>query len=306
METKKNSVLIVDDETINLKILMQILNHDYEVYIEKTGNDCLSAAKKVQPDLILLDILMPDIDGFQVIKKLKADTETEHIPVIFITGLSNSASEIQGFMLGAVDYIHKPFVDIIVKMRIQSQMKIINLLRKIKNMSVTDDLTGIGNRRYFNAQLSQEWERAKRQQSPLSFIIMDVDNFKRFNDDHGHLKGDVALVGVADVIRAVITRAGDKAARWGGEEFAVILPDTDLTGASKIAEDIRTSVENYILVLEDEKTAKITVSMGLHCIIPQHGGDYSLDSFVADADRALYRAKNSGRNKVCIAERQEM
>ncbi|MCL1862332.1 MAG: diguanylate cyclase [Defluviitaleaceae bacterium] len=298
MEPKRNSILIVDDEVMNLKALVQMLSQDYDVFAEKSGHDCLEIVKKIKPDIILLDIKMPDTDGFQVIKSLKADKDTSDIPVIFITGLSGHMSEVQGFALGAVDYIHKPFIEPIVKMRVKSQMEILNLLRKVQSMSVTDDLTGIGNRRFFNSQLNQEWERAKRQQQPLGFILMDVDDFKKFNELYGHLNGDIALMGVADVIRAVITRAGDTAARWGGEEFAVILPDTDLSGALKIAESIRMSVEKYNLVL-DNGNAKVTVSIGVHSMIPVHGGDYNIINYVADADKALYRAKDSGKNKIC-------
>ena len=301
MHSEKNSILIVDDEALNIKTLTQILEQEYTVYAEKDSLNSLDTAKKLQPDLILLDVVMPNIDGFEVMKNLKADKDTENIPVMFITGLSDAENEIQGFALGAVDYIHKPFIAPIVKMRIRSQMKIVNLLQKVQNLIVTDFLTGIGNRRYFNIELNREWERAKRQQSPISFILMDVDDFKKLNDTHGHLNGDSALQLVADVIKSVVTRASDKAARWGGEEFAVILPDTVLAGASKIAEDIRAAIESNAVVLEDKSTASITVSMGIHSVIPERGGDYNLNAFVSDADKALYQAKSMGKNRVCIA-----
>ena len=302
MEEKKNSVLIVDDEAINLKALMQILNQEYDVYAEKSGFDCISRAKSLRPDLILLDVLMPGMDGFEVIKRLKEDNDTAEIPVMFITGLSSQESEIQGFSLGAVDYIHKPFVEPIVKVRVQSQMKIVNLFKKVQSLSITDVLTGIGNRRYFNVQLNQEWDRAKRQQSPISFILMDIDNFKKFNDENGHLNGDMVLQGVASVISSVITRAADKAARWGGEEFAVILPDTELKGAEKIAENIRKAIENHEVTMEDGTVRKVTVSIGLHCTTPEMDESYSLKKFVSDTDKALYVAKDKGRNQVCKVE----
>ncbi|MCL2225391.1 MAG: diguanylate cyclase [Defluviitaleaceae bacterium] len=301
-ETIKNSVLIVDDEALNIVALTQILNQEYTVYAEKDGRKCVDAAKRVQPDLILLDVMMPEMNGFEVIEHLKADPETQDIPIVFITGLSAPESEVQGFSLGAVDYIHKPFVPLIAKMRVQNQMKIVNLLRKVKNLSVTDFLTGIGNRRFFNVQLNQEWERAKRQQSPLGFIVLDVDNFKTFNDTHGHLHGDTVLQGVANIIESVITRATDKTARWGGEEFAVILPDTDLAGTIKVAEDIRFAIEQTPLVLENETTEQITVSIGVNCMTPECDGNYKLTDFVADADKAMYHAKANGKNQVCSVE----
>ena len=300
MDTDKNSVLIIDDEVINIKALMLILKKDYIVYAERDGKSSLEAAKKLQPDLILLDIMIPDIDGFEIIKNLKADKETEDIPVIFITSLSNPESEVQGFSLGAVDYIHKPFIAPIVKMRVQSQMKIVNLLRKVQSLSVTDFLTGIGNRRYLNIQLGQEWERAKRQQSTLGFIIMDIDDFKNFNDSYGHLHGDTVLQNVACAIESVVTRSTDKVARWGGEEFAVILPDTELSGVKKVAEDIRSAVERSTLLLDDKSTVMFTVSIGIHSVVPDYEGKYTLNNFVSDADKAMYNAKKNGKNRVCM------
>jgi diguanylate cyclase (GGDEF)-like protein len=300
MEPIKNSVLIVDDEVMNIKSLTLILSDSYTVYAEKKGGNTVEMAKKLKPDLILLDIVMSDMDGFQVIQNLKENEETKNIPVIFITGLQATESELKGFELGAVDYIHKPFVAPIVQARVQSQLKIVNLLNKVQSLIVTDVLTELGNRRYFNIELAREWDRAKRKQHSLSFILMDVDNFKTFNDLHGHLSGDMVLQYVSGVIRQTITRASDKAARWGGEEFAAILPDTNLDGAKKIAEDMRFTIANNAILLEDKSTATITVSVGVHCIVPEQESDYALVNFVADADKAKYREKNKEKNTVCV------
>ena len=298
----KNSILIVDDEPLNIKTLSKMLTPDYTVYAEKDGTSCLDTAKKLQPDLIVLDVVMPNINGFQVIEQLKQDHETQSIPVIFVTGLANPESEVQGFSLGAADYICKPFIAPIVKMRIQNQIKIINLVRKVQNLSITDALTGIGNRRYFNAQLPQEWDHAKREQLPMSFLIFDLDNFKNFNDTYGHLNGDTALQTVAHVLTTELKRATDKVARWGVEEFAVILPNTDLNGAKLVAENLREAIASTPVPLSNNTFVHITVSIGAHCMVPPKAESYSISEFVSDADKALYEAKKSGKNRVVAFE----
>lgn len=300
MDKNKNSILIIDDEAMNIKALMSILSQDYTLFAHKNPQDSLAVTKQLNPDLILLDVMMPGRDGFEVIHELKEDTDTADIPVIFITGMNAPESEVKGFSLGAVDYIHKPFLAPIVQARIQSQIKIINLLRKVQDMSVTDYLTGIGNRRYFNVKLNEEWDRAKRLQIPLGFILLDIDNFKVFNDTHGHLCGDMALQSVARMMKAAITRATDKVARWGGEEFAVILPNTDNEGTLLIAEKIRESIEKNMILYEGEIELRFTVSMGAHSLIPQRDDIYNLTLFVSDTDDALYRAKIKGKNQVCF------
>ena len=297
MDEKTNSVLIVDDEVMNLRALMDILSDDYKVYAERNGSKCLEMAKRLKPDLILLDVLMPEMNGFDIISSLKADDETKEIPVIYVTGLTNPEDEVRGFSLGAVDYINKPFNAHVVKMRVRNQMRIINLLREIQILSITDALTGIGNRRYFNNLLQEEWDYARRQQTPVSFIIMDIDNFKQLNDTRGHLEGDAALQQVARIVKSGVNRSRDKVARWGGEEFAVILPGTDLSGAQKVAEGIRASVES--------DSCPVTISVGVHCAVPDRAGESTVHGFILEADKAMYHAKRSGKNRVCTTEELE-
>lgn len=299
MEKIKNSVLIVDDEAMNITALSHILKQDYTVYVEKDGFGCIEAARELKPDLILLDILMPAMSGFEVITALKKDDETKDIPVIFVTGLNNAQDEEMGFVLGAVDYINKPFSHAVVKLRVKSQMQILNQMRIIHNISITDALTGIGNRRFFYTQLEQEWLRSLRQQNTISFMMLDIDNFKEFNDTHGHLQGDLVLKETAQILKNSLSRAIDKIARWGGEEFAIILPDTSIDGAQNVAERIRATVESHTFKLDGKSHANLTVSIGINCNSPQRTGEYSLENFVSDADRALYHAKATGRNKVC-------
>ncbi|MCL2358077.1 MAG: diguanylate cyclase [Defluviitaleaceae bacterium] len=296
----KNSILIVDDEAVNILALIEILRDDYTLFTERIGCNCFETAVRLQPDLILLDILMPEMNGFEIIALLQADARTKDIPIIFVTGLNKASDEVLGFSLGAVDYINKPFSANVVKIRVRHQMKILNLIREIQTLSITDHLTGIGNRRYFNTLLSQEWERAKRNHTSLSFMILDVDDFKKFNDTYGHVNGDTALQRIARAVCSEITRASDKVARWGGEEFAVILPCTDSKGAKNVAENIRTAVESTDITLDDGSIKHATVSIGIHSFVPDLEDGYSVNNFIADADKALYHAKNTGRNRICI------
>jgi diguanylate cyclase (GGDEF)-like protein len=172
-------------------------------------------------------------------------------------------------------------------------------MRIIHDISITDSLTGIGNRRYFYTQLEQEWQRGLRHQTPISFMMLDIDHFKAFNDTYGHLAGDVVLKETASIIKSCLSRAIDIVARWGGEEFAIILPDTSLDGAQKVAERIRRYVEKHIFKLEGDTEAHVTISLGINCATPKRESTYTLDNFVSDADKALYQAKATGRNKVC-------
>jgi diguanylate cyclase (GGDEF)-like protein len=305
MDKVKNSILVVDDEAMNITALTHILKQDYTVYVEKDGLGCIEAARELTPDLILLDILMPAMNGFEVITALKKDDITRDIPVIFVTGLNNAQDEEMGFVLGAADYINKPFSAAVVKLRVKNQIQIINQMRIIHNISITDALTGIGNRRFFYTQLEQEWQRSLRQQTPISFLMLDIDHFKAYNDTHGHMQGDMVLRETAVLIQNGLSRAIDKAARWGGEEFAVILPDTTLEGAKLVAERIRQSVEEYAFMMDEKSPTKITVSIGINCNVPKRTEFYSLEAFVSDADKALYHAKATGRNKISTREDYE-
>jgi len=300
---KKNTILVVDDEAMNITALSHILKGEYTVYVEKDGAGCIEAAQELMPDLILLDVLMPVMNGFEVIAALKKNEDTKDIPVIFVTGLNNSQDEEMGFTLGAADYINKPLSASVVKLRVRNQIQIINQMRTIRDISITDALTGIGNRRFFYTHLEKEWYRAMRQQTPLSFLILDIDRFKTYNDTYGHLQGDKVLKGVANLILEGFSRAIDKAARWGGEEFAIILPDTTLEGAKVVAERVRATVEEHQFMADENTPTSVTVSIGINCCIPPRTEENSSpEAFVSGADKALYHAKNTGRNKVCTVE----
>ena len=299
METEqKNTVLVVDDEVANLQVLAHILGSEYTIYTARNGTSALEIAKKYLPDIILLDIIMPGMDGYQVLNELKGVDATEEIPVIFITGLSSTEDETKGLSMNAADYISKPFSPTIVKLRVRNQIKIVNQFRMIERLSLVDQLTGIPNRRSFDERINAEWRRAVREgeTTPLSILVMDVDHFKIYNDTYGHQQGDNALKMVATVFSKQIRRSMDFAARWGGEEFIGLLPDTPLEGALEIAEGIRKSIENMEIPHDNGTSSKITVSIGVSTQRPSQ--DSWTDSFISMADKALYDAKAAGRNMV--------
>jgi len=295
---ERNSILLVDDIKTNLITLSHILTSVYAIYVAKDGIQAIELAKRHIPDIILLDIVMPGIDGFEVLSILKQSEITKNIPVILITGLGNEAAEERGLELGAVDYIIKPFKSSIVKMRVRNHMKMINQLKEIKRLSVTDKLTGLSNRHQFDERLEREWNNAKRYKMCLSLLMIDLDHFKNYNDTYGHIQGDKALQETAKIIEQSLNRNVDAAARWGGEEFAVLLPDTDMKGALKVAGRIRKSIEDVLIFCSDGEITRVTVSIGVKSIVPAK--DNTIDELLTSADQALYNAKEIGRNTISI------
>ncbi|MCL2175914.1 MAG: diguanylate cyclase [Treponema sp.] len=300
MEEKKNTLLIVDDENANLKILTHILGSEYTIYTASNGLNALQKAKELQPDLILLDILMPGMDGYETLSTIKTTEEIKRIPVVFITGLDSEEDEEKGLSLDAADYITKPFSVPIVKLRVRNQIQIVNQLRTIERLSMIDQLTNLPNRRSFDIRLGVEWKQAIREKLPISLLMLDLDKFKDLNDTYGHQSGDIVIKYLADVFQRSLKRPSDFTARWGGEEFIVLLPNTPLEGAMDVAENIRVNVENSSIKIVDGTNLKITVSIGVTSITPAQNS--STEMFIAKADRAMYMAKEAGRNKVISAD----
>jgi len=294
---KKGSVLIVDDEKANILTLTNILSHEYTIYAARNGQDAIEMIENNMPDLILLDIVMPDMDGYEVITRLKSSDNTKDIPVLFITGLSDENAEEKGLALGASDYISKPFNSAIVTLRVRNQIQILEQIKIIKKFSMTDMLTELPNRRNFDYRIQLEWDRARRDKTPLSLSIMDIDKFKNYNDTYGHLQGDVAIQTIAKMIMQSLNRSVDFAARWGGEEFCILLPSTNLAGAIKTTENVRKNIEDTTIPYIEGTVTKITVSAGVNTVLPLQGG--TIRDFIDGADQALYAAKESGRNRVC-------
>ena len=298
---KKNTLLIVDDENTNLKVLSHILSHDYTIYTATDGISAIEKAKDLKPDLILLDIIMPVMDGYTTLLELKKTVGTYKIPVVFITGLNSIEDEEKGLSLDAADYIAKPFSAAIVKLRVQNQIKIVNQMRTIERLSMIDYLTNVPNKRCFDERICMEWKQAIREQTPISLLMMDLDKFKILNDTYGHQKGDFMLQSVSQVFIQSLKRPGDFIARWGGEEFAVLLPNTPVDGAVDIAERIRNDIANKEFICPDKTVLKVTLSIGVHSLIRvTDNSQHSLEVFISNADNALYAAKDAGRNKVMV------
>jgi diguanylate cyclase (GGDEF)-like protein len=250
-----------------------------------------------RPDLILLDVLMPGMDGYETCARLKADRLLRDIPVIFVTALDEVSEETRGLEVGAVDYLTKPISAPIVKARVRTHLELKRYQDVLRRLACLDGLTGIGNRRRFDELLEQEWRRAARTGQPLALILADVDDFKAYNDHYGHLAGDECLRLVASTLAAAIKRSMDLLARYGGEEFACLLPETDLTGAVVVARRLVTAVaELRIPHAYSGAAACVTISAGVASIIPSQDG--SASALVQAADTCLYRAKKEGRNRV--------
>ena len=298
MGEKNFSLLIVDDEKSNLDVLIHILSPEYNVQVAKSGSVALKRARENQPDLILLDILMPGQSGFEVLTELKEDDATRNIPVIFITGLASAKDEERGFKCGAVDYIVKPFNNSIVKARVRTHLRIIQQVRTIERLGRIDALTDIPDRRAFDQRFQLEWGRAVRDKSCLSLLIIDVDRFRAFNEAHGHPQGDLLLQRLASFLAGSLKRPADFAARVGGEEFAVLLPATGPDGAVLIGEEIRAAASAArVPGLERNTITSITVSIGVSSMIPQKDG--RSEDLRERAGQALLMAKQSGGNRVC-------
>ncbi|WP_404301941.1 diguanylate cyclase domain-containing protein [Alicycliphilus denitrificans] len=294
------TLLIVDDEKQNRLLLTELFQDEYKIIQAKSGMQALERAQTHTPDLILLDVLMPELDGMTVLRELKRNDATRQIPVIFITALNSPSEEEWGLLLGAADYITKPFHPSIVRVRVHNHLQIAHQRRLLEQIAALDGLTGIPNRRRFDEALAQEWSRCQRSGQPLSLIIADVDHFKRYNDTQGHAAGDRVLQEVAAVLRHSARRPGDLVARYGGEEFVLLLPETSPQQARQLAEDVRQRVvARHIAHPTSPSAPCITLSLGGITTIP--GGNELTPDFFEGADDALYQAKAQGRNRWCWA-----
>jgi len=290
------TVLVVDDEKQNRSLLAELLNDDCRVILAKSGAQALERAREQRPDLILLDVLMPDMSGYQVIQALKGDDTTRQIPVIFISALDSPADEERGLDLDAVDYIIKPFHPSIVRKRVRNHLQAIHQRHLLENLAMIDSLTEIANRRRYDEALENEWRRCARSGSPLSLAIVDVDHFKAYNDHLGHAEGDRTLHRIAQTLRRQVNRPGDLVARYGGEEFVLLLPNTDAQAAAHIGNDVRAGIEALQLPHPSSPVSRhVTISLGGMTLIP--GGGQVDPKFFQEADAALYAAKAEGRNR---------
>ncbi len=292
-------ILIVEDGKVSQKVLVDTLQETYNVRVVSTGKEAIQMAKQFRPHLILLDIILPDTSGFDVLKDLKGTQSTQNIPIIVITGLDNDKDEEKALCLGAVDYVRKPFNKVLVNARVRIHIKIVEQLLTIEKLSFFDALTDLANRRKFDYHMEYEWQRALRKKTTIGLLLMDLDNFKNYNDTYGHRQGDTMLKAVAGILKKTLNRATDLPCRWGGEEFAVLIPETSLEKLSLIAENIRSTIEAMEVTRNDsDGITRITASISAVSAKPYQGEQ--LEGFIESADRLLYQAKKEGRNRVCL------
>ena len=297
MTSEKQTVLAIDDMPANLKLLGEILKPEYRFLVATSGAQGLELATSKQPDLILLDVMMPEMDGYEVCRQLKANPLTQSIPVIFITALKEETDEEKGLEIGAIDYITKPFSPSIVRIRVRNHLELKRYHDLLESQAVTDGLTGIANRRQFDKWLDREWRLAIRRQTPISLILGDIDCFKLFNDHYGHPEGDECLKSVAKALTAGLRRPSELLARYGGEEFACILPESDLAGALHFANNLLEHVRAVQIPHEKSvATGIVTMSLGTACLSPALGD--TPETLIQAADEKLYEAKRNGRNQV--------
>lgn len=302
MEFKKPTILVVDDMTTTLLLLHDLLKDTYEVKIAKSGTKALEILESPNDiDLILLDIEMPDINGYDVCKRIKNNETIKNIPIIFITGRTSQEDEEYGLNLGAIDYITKPFNKAIVKLRIKNYLDL-----KIKNdmlekLSMYDGLTNIRNRRFFDETFEKTFSEIKRDKKSLAVLMIDIDFFKPYNDNYGHGQGDETLRKVAKALEKTIKRASDFVARYGGEEFVILLKDINKDGVEAVANNLLNAVRELKITHEFSKIENyVTISIGASFY--NSNSDITKLELLLKADETLYEVKNGGRNNFAILE----
>ena len=323
IDPHNRSILIVDDNAQNIQLVASHLKEEgYRISFSQTGRDVLNKIENASFDLILLDIMMPEMDGFEICTRVRQHPEYKEVPIIFLTAKIDKDSIVKGFEVGAVDYILKPFhgAELLARIRthlelkayrekveeiniqlnkeilkgIRMQEELEEMNRRLYEKATKDALTGLFNRRKMTDLIEYEYDRALRNQLPFSVIITDIDHFKAVNDTHGHDCGDEVLQEVSQILTSM-TRKQDQASRWGGEEFLLLLPETDTNGALTLAEKIRTKIEQSSYFC-GKAELNITMTFGISCF-----ADGKTDkTVIKEADIALYEGKNSGRNR-CVA-----
>ncbi len=300
-------ILIADDDKTTRMGLRQAMEQEgYQVVEALNGESCVAIFSRLRPDIVLLDAIMPIMDGFTCCTRIQQLQGTTPTPVLIITGLEDQDSVDQAFAAGAVDYITKPIHWAVLRQRVRRLIQQVRLYEQLEQanfelqrLATVDGLTQVANRRRFDEYLDDEWQRMMREKLPLSLILCDIDCFKSYNDTYGHQAGDDCLRQVARIIQRAAKRAIDLPARYGGEEFAVILPNTEQSGATQVAHDIQAGIEELeIAHVNSEVTPIVTVSLGVATTIPSQGN--SPEKLIMAADKALYQAKAEGRDRYCI------
>lgn len=311
MINKSNSlpdILIVDDDSAVIITLNKVLNKIGRIRFASDAKQAFVMINEHHPDLILLDVELPDIGGLEVCSVLKNNVETEHIPILFITSHMEEGFEEQVFNVGAADYIAKPLKPSVVAARVKTHLNYHNAICLLEKLAHTDSMTGLANRRTFDEHLGSELKRCRREYIPLTVALIDIDEFKKYNDHFGHIEGDTCIKNIATAINACSRRPGDLSARYGGEEFALILPHTDVQGAKILLNGLLKSIQDLqITHSPSAQYEMVTISIGYSTIIPPKNAlatnnytatDIYNNDVIQTADNALYESKQNGRN--CI------
>ncbi len=291
-------LLIVDDQPINIRFLHEIFQADHDVFVATSGADALAFCGATLPDLILADVIMPQMDGYDLCRRLKQDDRTREVPVIFVTSHSDTPEEEQGLEAGAVDFISKSASPRVIRARVKTHLTLKHQADLLRTLSLIDSLTGIANRRNFDETLRAEWRRCAREVKPLSLLMIDIDFFKRYNDEYGHQAGDTCLRAVANCLKTGMTRSHDLVARYGGEEFVCVLPDTPHEGAQAKAEALLAAICALAIphTTSDVAGGVVSISIGLASVTPHH--EFIMENLSLAADQMLYQAKQEGRGRV--------
>jgi two-component system, cell cycle response regulator len=291
-------LVIADDEPDAREALSLVLEPEYDVLTAKDGLEAVELARAERPDVVLLDLNMPRLDGFQAQERLRADPATADIPVIFVSARSDDAVKVRSLDLGAVDYLQKPFSERELRARVERTLRLVRSQTALRELAQTDALTGLANLRAFRARLDEEVKRARRYRTPLTCVMADMDQLKPINDELGHAAGDRAIAAIAAVLRHEL-RETDFGARYGGDEFVLLLPHTSAEEGRVFAERACARLRETVLEV-GERRVPLGASFGVACLVP--GTDDPPEALVHAADAALYAAKRTGRGRVALAE----
>ncbi|UPA09124.1 diguanylate cyclase [Borrelia nietonii YOR] len=295
ISVESQKLLLVDDTPTNLDLLIDILQYNYEIRVAINGFDALKQVEIANPDLILLDVLLPDISGYEVCKRLKNDPETRDIPVIFISSRDSTDAQLEGFNVGGVDYILKPFNGRIIDARIKTHLELKRLRDYFKNLARIDGLTQIPNRRFFTDKFAKSWMQALEHKRNVIVGMLDIDYFKKYNDNYGHTNGDECLKLIARSLNKIAIKYNIDIARYGGEEFILFSVNKSLEEMIDIVSILIEDIRNLELIHEHSSVSNfVTVSVGLADQIPH---DSNFTNIIKLADDKLYEAKISGRNQ---------
>jgi diguanylate cyclase (GGDEF)-like protein len=297
----KPRVLVVDDQPVNIQVIYQILANEYQVFMATSGSQALTFCQKTPPDLILLDIAMPQMDGLETCRKLKEQPQLADIPIIFVTSLEQQAEENQCWQVGGSDFILKPVNHVTLKNRVRAQITLKQQNQYLKQLAFIDGLTNLWNRRFADDYLARQLSLSHRQQHELTLMMIDIDLFKQYNDHFGHLQGDDCLKSVCQLLASCLKRPSDVLARFGGEEFICILPGCKWQDAELLGQVMVQAVADGALPHPLSPYRFVTVSIGL---ASTGLSIMQASELIATADQALYQAKDQGRHR-CVAAKQQ-